>query len=70
MVQEKIRSYLNDKGIKYSKICSDIGIAPNVFSQIMNGNRTLKADEFFAICKSLGVPPETFDPDKAEFAGA
>lgn len=64
MVQEKIRNYLNDKGIKYTKVCADTGISPNTFSQIMNGNRVLKADEFFRICKSLDVSPEIFDPDK------
>jgi transcriptional regulator with XRE-family HTH domain len=63
MVQEKIRNYLKDKGIKYTKVCADIGVSLNTFSQIMNGNRVLKADEFFRICKSLDVSPEIFDPD-------
>lgn len=63
-VQQKIKEYLNNKGITYKKVYSDIGMNANTFSQIMNGIRTLKADEFFAICKSLDVSPDTFDPDK------
>jgi transcriptional regulator with XRE-family HTH domain len=69
MVQQKIREYMIAKGIKFKKVIEDTGISQSTFSAIINGQRNLKADEFFAICKSLGVPPETFDPDKAEFIG-
>lgn len=62
-VQQKIKEYLNNKGIKYQKVYTDIGMSANTFSQIMNGIRVLKADEFFAICKSLEVSPDVFDPD-------
>ena len=70
MVQQKIKEYMNAKGIKYSWVANKLGMSNTTFGTIMNGTRTLKADEFFAICKSLEVPPETFDPDKAEFVGA
>jgi DNA-binding Xre family transcriptional regulator len=67
MVQKKIKEYLDSHGIKAIKIARDIGLSQSTFSAIINGQRNLRVDEFFAICKALGVSPEVFDPDK-EFA--
>lgn len=62
MVQQKIKEYMNAKGIKYSWVANKLGMSNTTFGTIMNGTRTLKADEFFAICKALEVPPEMFQP--------
>lgn len=69
MVQKKIREYIDSHGIIMTKIARDIGLSQSTFSAIMNGQRHLRVDEFFAICKSLGVPPETFDPEPDDMAG-
>ncbi len=66
MVQKKIKEYIDSHGIKMSKIIRDTGIPQSTFSAIVNGQRHLRADEFFAICKSLGVPPELFEPNDTE----
>lgn len=66
MVQKKIKDYIDSHGIKMSKIIRDTGIPQSTFSAIINGQRHLRADEFFAICKSLDVPPETFEPEESE----
>jgi transcriptional regulator with XRE-family HTH domain len=68
MVQQKIREYMIAKGIKFKKVIEDTGISQSTFSAIINGQRNLKADEFFAICKSLEVSPEIFQPEVAELA--
>ena len=69
MVQQKIKEYMQAKGIKYNFVASKIGMTPVTFGTIMNGQRNLRADEFFAICKALEVSPEIFEPE-AEFVGA
>jgi DNA-binding Xre family transcriptional regulator len=68
MVQQKIKEYMAAKGIKHKKVIEDTGISPSTFSAIMAGTRKLRADEFFAICKSLEVSPEIFQPEVAELA--
>ncbi len=66
MVQKKIKEYIDSHGIKSSKIVKDTGIPQSTFSAIINGQRHLRVDEFFKICKSLGVPPEIFEPDESK----
>jgi transcriptional regulator with XRE-family HTH domain len=68
MVQQKIKEYMNAKGIKYSWVADKLGMSNTTFGTIMNGQRNLRADEFFAICKVLEVSPEIFEPE-AEFVG-
>lgn len=66
MVQQKIKDYLTEHGIKHQRIVRDTGISQSTWSAIMNGKRKLLADEFFLVCKSLKVPPETFMPDSSK----
>lgn len=70
MVQQKIKEYMDSRGIKYAKVIKDTGLSASTFSAIMAGTRKLKADEFFAICKSLDVSPETFEPEDADLVTA
>lgn len=57
---EKIRAYIDDLGFKQNAVAERSGIPPKTFNAIMNGKRTLYADEFEAICVALNVPAETF----------
>ncbi len=60
MLGRKIKSYAEENGIKLSSIANRAGIPQNTFSAIVNGNRRLLAEEYFAICVALGVPVTFF----------
>ena len=52
----KIKSYLSSNGLKIGVIAQKCGIPFNVFSAMLNDSRKIKAEEYFVICKVLGVP--------------
>lgn len=59
-VYEKVRSYMDENGIKQVTIAKKAGISQVTFNAIMNGKRTLYADDLRAICLALNVSPELF----------
>ena len=63
MVGLKVKKYLDEKGIKYSYLSEKVGIPMNILSPTLNGKRKMSAEEYFLICKALGVPAETFSTD-------
>ena len=54
-VYEKVRAYIDEHGYKQVT-----GIPKNTFNAMMNGKRTLYADDLRAICLALNVSPELF----------
>jgi transcriptional regulator with XRE-family HTH domain len=60
MLGKEIKSYLDEKGIKYSRVAETSNIPTSVFSAMLNGKRNIKAEEYFAICKALDVSAELF----------
>lgn len=59
-VYEKVRAYIDDHGIKQVAVAQKSGISKVTFNAIMNGKRTLYADDLRAICLALDVSPELF----------
>lgn len=59
-VYEKVRAYLDDNGLKQVAVAQKAGISKVTFNAIMNGKRTLYADDLRAICLALNVSPELF----------
>lgn len=59
-VYEKIRVYIYDNGLKQKVVAQKSGISESTFNAIMNGRRTLYADDLRAICLALNVSPELF----------
>lgn len=59
-VYEKVRAYIQEYGIKQITVAKRAGIPNNTFNAILNGKRTLYADDLRAICLALGVSPEVF----------
>ena len=59
-VYEKVRAYIEENGYKQIAIAEKIGISKATFNAIMNGKRTLYADDLRAICLALNVNPEVF----------
>lgn len=59
-VYEKVRSYIDDHHLKQISIAHKAGIPPATFSAMLNGKRTMYADDLQAICLALNVGAETF----------
>ncbi len=59
-VYEKVRVYIDEHGFKQVTVAQRAGIPKNTFNAIMNGKRTLYADDLRAICFALNVSPELF----------
>lgn len=59
-VYQKVRSYIDEKGLKQIAVAKKSGISKTTFNAIMNGKRTLYADDLRSICLALNVSPETF----------
>lgn len=59
-VYEKVRAYIEQNGYKQVAIAHKAGIPKTTFNAIMNGKRTMYADDLRAICIALNVSPEMF----------
>ena len=65
-VYEKVRAYIDEQGLKQKTVAERAGIPNVTFNAIMNGKRTMYADDLKAICIALQVSPELFIDLKAE----
>ena len=59
-VYENIRAYLEENGLKQVAVAEKAGIPKATFNAILNGKRTLYAEDLRAICLALNVCPELF----------
>lgn len=59
-VGEKIKKYIDDKGISQSSICKKTGISPTKMNLALHGNRRLTFDEYEMICWALNVNTDQF----------
>lgn len=59
-VYEKVRAYIDNQGYKQVTVAQKAGISKTTFNAIMNGKRTMYADDLSAICIALNVSPEMF----------
>lgn len=59
-VGEKIRRYLEERGVTQVHICQKTGIAPAKLNLALSGKRRLTFEEYEHICWALGVGVETF----------
>ena len=60
LVYEKVRAYLDEHGIKQTVISKKTGIPLSTFNAILNGRRTMYAEDLRAVCYALNVGPEVF----------
>ena len=51
---------MNENGYKQVTIAEKAGMPRTTFNAIMNGKKTLYADDLRAICLALNVSPEVF----------
>ena len=58
---------MDANGIKYNFLAEQIGVSSNICSAMLNGGRKITVEEYFLICKVLGVDVTRFaDHDSAE----
>ena len=60
MVGEKIKNYLNEKGIKQTFLAEKTGFTNSIISDMCKGSRKIECVEYYKICNALGVPLDTF----------
>lgn len=59
-VYENVREYIDKNGYKQKVIAEKAGIPNVTFNAMMNGKRTMYAEDLKAICIALNVSPEIF----------
>ena len=59
-VYEKVRSYIDENGLKQVAVARKAGISKVIFNAMLNSKRTMYADDLRAICLALNVSPEVF----------
>lgn len=59
-VYEKVRTYIDEQGIKQVAVAQKAGISNVTFNAMMSGKCTMYADDLRAICLALNVSPELF----------
>ena len=68
MIGKRIKAYLDDCGIKYTRVSEKTGIPINILSPMLNEKREIKAEEYINICHALDIPLETFAQEENESA--
>ena len=60
MIGSEIKAYLDQNGIKQKVIAEKNNMSIQTFNAILNEQRKLGAEEYFQLCKSIGVPIDYF----------
>ena len=60
MLGKRIKDYILSRGYKIGSVAHKCHIPFNIFSAMLNGNRTIKAEEYFLICQALDVSLDYF----------
>ena len=56
-IYEKLKKYIDEKGIKQTYISEKTKIPANTLNMILNGKRKLEVEEFEIICLALEIKP-------------
>lgn len=59
-VYKKVREYIEENGYKQLAVAQKAGFSKVTFNAMMNGKRTMYADDLKAVCLALNVSPELF----------
>lgn len=66
MIGAKIKSYLQERGIKQTFLAEKTGMTNSIISDICNNDRKVECVEYYKICKALNLPLEYFFNDLEE----
>ena len=59
-IYKQLRKYIEDKGLKQNIIAEKMGMSKSVFNAILNGNRTLYAEDLKAFCEVVNESADKF----------
>lgn len=65
-VQTKVAAYMDEMGIKKTRVAQKTGIRLSRLSQILNNHTEMRADELDSICGALKVSPTKFIENTTE----
>ena len=68
-ITNNIRRIIDAKGIKQKAVASRAGYSEKTFSAMMNGRRTIKADDILKIANALSVEPNALFQAQARKEG-
>lgn len=60
MLHDVIREYIKSHGIKQNYLAEKLGVGDRTVTDMLNGNRKILAEEYYLLCKALGVPMSYF----------
>jgi transcriptional regulator with XRE-family HTH domain len=60
MVYERLKQYLDKHSVNKAALARDVGMSKQLMNSKLNGSCRISVEEYMAICRSLGVPLETF----------
>lgn len=66
MLSDVISEYIKSNGIKQKFIAEQLMLSDKAVSDIMSGKRKILAEEYYVLCKTLGVPMTYFFEKKSE----
>lgn len=66
MIGAKIKSFLQERGIKQTFLAEKTGMTNSIISDICNNDRKVECVEYYKICKALNLPLEYFFNDLEE----
>lgn len=59
-MHEKVKQYIDENYLKQTLIAHKAGIPKRTFNAMLNGKRTMYADDLRSICCALNVSADTF----------
>lgn len=63
-IHQRIRSYIQDNGMKFNYVAEKSGINAKRFYRLMNGESPISLEEYEKICTGLNVDPGYFFQEK------
>lgn len=59
-VNARIKAYIDEHGLKQSRIAAKAGLSTQKFNAMLNRKRRISAEELGDICNALGADPKIF----------
>jgi transcriptional regulator with XRE-family HTH domain len=59
-IYEKVKKYIVENGLKQVIVAKKAGISAGTLSSILNGKRTMYAEDLRALCCALNISAEAF----------
>lgn len=69
MPREKIRSIIEQRGMKYAAVARTAGMTPRQLCDMLHGRKTFDVKYVISLCRALSITPnELFGVDNNSFA--